>query len=324
MYAFSDIKQLHIEITNLCNASCPSCSRNDRGGATLPWLPLTQIRLEQFKTFFSKDFLTQIRSLIFCGSYGDPSMAQDLVDICAYVLKINPAMFIQLNTNGGTRTEQWWAQLAKILGKDSKVIFSIDGLSDTNHIYRRGVVWEKLFKNVVSFISAGGNAEWDYLIFQHNQLQITEARELANKLGFKDFVAKQALGFNLGPAGQRKSLTVLKEDGSYDYSIFPYSEAAKELADDAFKFDTVLGLKKIAHYAKDGYTRDFVDLKSFEIEPGFEKKAATCNIDCHAKKYQEIYVAADGKVFPCCFMGSQYYLAGKHNFENKQTNSAVL
>lgn len=319
MYSYSDIKQLHIEITNLCNAACPSCARNDRGGATLPWLALTQIRLEQFKDFFSEDFILQLRKIVFCGSYGDPSMAHELLDICAHVFKLNPELSIQLNTNGGARTEQWWAQLAKILGKNSKVIFSIDGLGDTNHIYRRGVVWEKLIKNVVSFISAGGIAEWDYLIFQHNQHQITEAKELAIRLGFKEFVAKKALGFDLGPAGKLEEMTVLKEDGSYDYSIYPYTQEVVGVNEDEVKFNAVLKLKKIARYASDGYTRDFIDLNTLAIEEGFEKKAATCSIDCHAKKYKEIYVAADGRVFPCCFMGSQFYLAGKYNFENKQT-----
>jgi hypothetical protein len=319
MYQFSDIRQLHIELTNLCNAACPSCARNDRGGATLPWLPQSQIRLSTFKIFFPAEVFIQIRKVVFCGSYGDPSMAQDLLDICSYVIKSNPEIIIELNTNGGTRSQQWWAQLAKIIGPRSKVIFSIDGLQDSNHIYRRGVNWDKLMQNVTSYINAGGVAAWDFLIFRHNQHQLNEAKLLSKRLGFSEFAAKRALGFDLATAGHQSAMTVLKDDGSFDYNIYPPSAEQQLIDEEKMNFNAVFKIKKIARDAKDEYTREFVDLASLVIDKEFEKKAAGCRIDCHAKKYFEIYISAEGMVFPCCFMGSQYYLAGKYHFEKKQT-----
>ena len=49
------------------------------------------------------------------------------------------------------------------------VIFSLDGLEDTNHIYRVGVQFKKVMENTQAFINAGASAHWDMLVFKHNK-----------------------------------------------------------------------------------------------------------------------------------------------------------
>jgi hypothetical protein len=44
--------------------------------------------------------------------------------------------------------------------------------------------------NVESFISAGGHAHWDMLVYQHNEHQVDQCVELAKSMGFKWFRAK--------------------------------------------------------------------------------------------------------------------------------------
>ena len=78
----------------------------------------------------------------------------------------------------------------KMAGKNVEVIFSIDGLEDTNHIYRRNVIWNKLIDNCTSYINAGGKAHWDMLVYKHNQHQVDDCMELAKTLGFTWFRAK--------------------------------------------------------------------------------------------------------------------------------------
>ena len=70
------------------------------------------------------------------------------------------------------------------------VVFSIDGLEDTNHIYRKNVRWDKLIENAKSYIDSGGSAHWDMLVFDHNKHQVNECQLLANKLGFTWFRVK--------------------------------------------------------------------------------------------------------------------------------------
>ena len=61
--------------------------------------------------------------------------------------------------------------------------FSIDGLEDTNHLYRQDVEWDKIMERAKKFIGAGGRAEWKFIIFRHNQHQVEEARSLSKELG---------------------------------------------------------------------------------------------------------------------------------------------
>ena len=39
-------------------------------------------------------------------------------------------------TNGGARSKQWWTDLGKLTKGKMRVTFGIDGLEDTNHLYR--------------------------------------------------------------------------------------------------------------------------------------------------------------------------------------------
>jgi tetratricopeptide (TPR) repeat protein len=80
-------------------------------------------------------------------------------------------------------------------GEHDRVTFSIDGLADTNSIYRQNTNWDKIMQSVNSFIQAGGKAVWHYLIFEHNQHQVESARTLAEKLGFVEFVPKATSRF---------------------------------------------------------------------------------------------------------------------------------
>jgi MoaA/NifB/PqqE/SkfB family radical SAM enzyme len=69
-------------------------------------------------------------------------------------------------------------------------VFSIDGLADTNPVYRKNVNWDKLMSNVEAFIAAGGSAHWDMLVYKHNQHQVEACEQLARDMGFKWFRAK--------------------------------------------------------------------------------------------------------------------------------------
>ena len=55
-------------------------------------------------------------------------------------------------------------------GPRGRVVFAIDGLQDTLGTYRRNVSFDKVIANASAFIAAGGRAEWDFLVFEHNEL----------------------------------------------------------------------------------------------------------------------------------------------------------
>ena len=118
---------------------------------------------------------------------GDPCAAPNFIDVCEIFRKRNPNLIISVSTNGGLRTKEFWKKLAEVLGDKGRVVFALDGLKDTNHIYRVNVDFDKVIANATTFIKNGGNAEWQFISFKHNQHQVDEARELSKQLGFKQF-----------------------------------------------------------------------------------------------------------------------------------------
>ena len=97
--------------------------------------------------------------------------------------------YTEMETNGGARKLDFWKNMGDISkrNKNAMMYFSIDGLADTNEIYRKKVNWDKLMANIEAYIGAGGMASWKWLIFKHNEHQVEEARELAKKMGFIQF-----------------------------------------------------------------------------------------------------------------------------------------
>ena len=104
-----------------------------------------------------------------------------------------------MNTNAGARDEVWWTKLAETFGRMGTVIFSVDGLADTNHLYRQGVSWKAVERSMDAFIEAGGRARWDFLVFEHNQHQVEEARALSEQKGFEKFQVRGKLSHPKSP-----------------------------------------------------------------------------------------------------------------------------
>jgi MoaA/NifB/PqqE/SkfB family radical SAM enzyme len=80
MFNFNQLKQLHLEISNNCQASCPMCTRNIHGGIENPNLKLKDWSLEEYKTIISEEVLHQVELIYFCGNYGDPLLNNDLIN----------------------------------------------------------------------------------------------------------------------------------------------------------------------------------------------------------------------------------------------------
>ena len=135
-----------------------------------------------------------------CGTYGDPAAGKHTLEIFKKFREINPTITLGMNTNGSIRSADWWIELASILTLPTDyVVFSLDGLSDTNHIYRVNTNWDNIINNVSTFINAGGNAHWDMLVFDHNNHQVSLAQKTAKELGFKWFRAKVSKRFVTHP-----------------------------------------------------------------------------------------------------------------------------
>lgn len=196
------IKEIHIEPTSLCNAECPQCARNINGTGLNPNIQLGSLNLDWFERNITQSSITHIEKIFFCGNVGDPCATPELIEIIRYLKALKPELTVGANTNGSLKTEQWFKELGQVLnGNLDYLVFSIDGLQDTNHIYRKNTRWSKIMQNAKAFISTGASAHWDMLVFKHNRHQVDSAKDLANIMGFRWFRSKSTDRWDTYPIG---------------------------------------------------------------------------------------------------------------------------
>ncbi len=170
----------HIEPTSKCLLECPLCDRT--------WFykkfkkRLThEIDIKQLIKFFNG----HSPIVTMCGNNGDPIYHSKFHNLCTELKKINCT--IKIITNGSGKKKEWWTSLCKILHKQDSIIFSIDGLEDTNHIYRQNAKWNTIIDAISVVTKFPIDTTWKFIVFKHNQHQIEEAKKYSKKLGIKNF-----------------------------------------------------------------------------------------------------------------------------------------
>jgi MoaA/NifB/PqqE/SkfB family radical SAM enzyme len=285
MYRYEDIRHVHFEPTTRCNAQCPMCARNARG-LTAPGLDLVEQTIEDVRCIFPNDFLAQLTGFDLCGAYGDPAIARDLLEIVASIRAAGPTCKINVFTNGGARSVQFWQQLAEVLGEHGCVVFAIDGLRDTNHIYRRGVNFDRVITNARAFIRSGGDAQWDFIVFRHNEHQIAEARRLSEQLGFRQFAIKKTARF-LKPVYDY----VPEVDSTESLEQFPiYSPEGERIGSLEPPKDTSLVNETARRYTE-----------RIDGRGSLDSVLSSTHIHCQVMDTRSVFVGAQGSVFPCCW-----------------------
>ncbi len=282
MYFYKDIKTIHLEVTQNCQAACPMCDRNCNGQGVNPHINLDELSLEDCKKIFSPKFIKQLDTMYMCGNLGDPIVARDTLEIFAYFREHNKNMWLSMNTNAGARDEVWWSNLATIFGRMGSVIFSVDGLRDTNHLYRQGVNWNNVERSMDAFIEAGGRARWDFLIFEHNQHQVEEAEKLSKQKGFEKFTAKKTGRFITQDSKKKESHQAVDKKGK----------------------ETTQLRKPDKKYQNKALQKQDIIIKKYGSMDAYYDAAP---IICKVKKENSLYITAEGLALPCCWTAGRMY-----------------
>ena len=269
MFEMNQLKMVHLEITNRCQASCPMCPRNIHGGIENPLLPINDWSFDDFVKIFSTDVLEQLELINFCGNFGDPLLNNDLLKMCEYVKNNAAHITIDIHTNGSLRNTAWWEELVKVLPKNHNVIFAIDGFADTHSLYRVGTNYDMIIKNAKTFITAGGTAEWHFIRFKHNAHQVNDAEQLSVDLGFQKFSVKTSRRHG-------RPFPVVDKQGKFLYNL-------EQPSDSEIKFVSKS------------------DVQGHQQWPNADK------INCLAIKHKELYIDAHYQLSPCCMIGAFLY-----------------
>lgn len=175
---------LELEISSRCTLGCMACPRN------------YQPKDKWFSGFMNFDVLKDIvdnsnfKRYVFCGGYGDAIYHPQILEILEYMLSTDKMFFME--TNGAHKPKRFWDELIELPWRQGcGFIFSIDGLQDTNHIYRKNTDWDSIMYGVNTILSKPRKQrmrmKWKYLVFPYNQHQVEDARKFAMDLGFEEF-----------------------------------------------------------------------------------------------------------------------------------------
>lgn len=270
---------MHWELTDWCNLKCPMCPRTDHLHRCRPVVTVgnRQFFLDDAKRYFPRSFLERVRAVDFCGNYGDPCVARDFFEICRWLVG-QYGTVLTVSTNGAMRQPGWWRQLGELFAPNRGLVeFHIDGLQDTNHVYRIGADWKKIMANTAGYISAGGKADWLFIVFRHNQHQIDQACDLARRRGFHRFVTVDTGRF---PVDQK----------------FAYMHPQGDIRH--LEQATISGRQTLScAWQPDANKEENTSIVKSTIMP-----APINGIRCKSSKHNRFYLDAAGNMAPCCWV----------------------
>jgi hypothetical protein len=188
---------------------------------------------------------------------------------------------LYIHTNGGVHDTSYWAEIANIMNGYGQIDFGIDGLQDTLHLYRKNVKYNQAIENAQAFIRAGGRAQWNFIVFKHNEHQVDTVKNLSKTLGFFNvLIRKTGRFFNHATVEELSSWPV---ESKTDYVIEP--PVGKEYRNQSMLF--LPDLKK-----------QYADIKDY---------FNTTEIKCDALHGRKVAINAEGLVLPCNFFNHNLY-----------------
>ena len=174
----NNTNKIEFAITNYCNAKCPLCAHTHLHNNGM--LNLKHADFSVFECVVND--LQEPREIVLCGDYGDPMMHPHIQDYIDY--GTSKGHKIVIHTNGGIRTVKFYKKNAA--NKNLLIVFGIDGTSqERNEKYRVNVDYNKAMENMLCFANNGGNAQWDYLIFTYNLLELETAMQICKDNNIK-------------------------------------------------------------------------------------------------------------------------------------------
>jgi len=274
------IRNLNIDINSVCNAACPGCARQIDNIYPSNGYPINKHMSTETWTKLFTEMGPIIESVVLCGNYGDAAGTATLPELIELAHTINPKIHFIVVSNMGLGSTAFWKKLALL--PNVMIQCSIDGLSDTNHIYRRFVDWSIVWRNINTITQHGAVCEWKFIEFSWNTHQIEEARSISKTLGFNNFI-------------------VTPNNNLVANDIF-----YKAYTDNIDDWDNKRAFKGLVAPEQTDLRED----DSFDVQLDLLKSREmhADTIQCYTKTVdQSIHIDWQGSVWPCCWYGGAVY-----------------
>ena len=350
MFEYGRVDRLELEFNNTCFLYCGGCGRTYNPKIEAAGKQI--MALEDIKRFFPPEFCKQLRWFLSCGNYGEPAAHPDALEILRW-FRDNGTKNVSFSSNGSSRDPAFWKEAAEIINGPGgsrgniknyyggRVTFSIDGLEDTNHLYRIGAKWDRLMANTEAFINAGGRARWQFITFNHNSHQLQKAKDMAKELGFSEFIEKMSFRFLPIRLGKRHAeelaeaaeIQMLKEKEERvkqeTNGLLDTKSGRVKQTDDRIQTDHKM-VKKQGGLGEHSINIDserknrhpdremLAGMRADGVKgvKGVDHFSQKHKIICQNRTEPRIYVSFDGKVWPCNWLGGiEYYEEDKNPYK---------
>ena len=166
-------EKVHFELTRRCLLECPKCPRTDLKGN----MQITDLPVDIVKTVVQTG---NYKKVLLSGNLGDPLYHPQLIDIIKFFNE--PRVFFIMATNGSGKNLDWWKNFYNSY-TDGKIVFGVDGLKDTAHLYRKNINFDDSMSAMKLGSQMGKQIVWQFIPFSFNEHQVEAAQALADTYG---------------------------------------------------------------------------------------------------------------------------------------------
>lgn len=166
----TDYKIIEVDTSNRCNLKCPTCNRQDSN-----FKPLLKekyyLDVSHFELMLQK--FPNVERFFLGLMFDEPTLNPNLFNIIAYLKQKGKAII--LNTNGSNPKFGWHEAmtLQRLLDKNDRIVWSMDGLSkETYNKHRVGGNYQLLKDNISAMSGRNHTNVIQIIKFEHNKEEI--------------------------------------------------------------------------------------------------------------------------------------------------------
>lgn len=318
-----NLHAVHWEVSSACQASCPVCLRRGIDGR-IGSFEQRYTTLQEFANAIGH--IRGIGSFTFCGNIGDPMANPDMFKIARCAKFTQDYATVRINTNGGIGRAEQYADLGKL---GVIMVFGLDGVGAVNNLYRAGVDWSAVERNVRAFVenkSPQSQAIVQFLVFDQNIGDIPNLVQWCKDFGIDSINIRESFGGEdiavYNNLDQQTHMLTKKNTEKYkfllnktytkeqfDQLLFEWDgmttgKLSAEVLPPLYKFEPVKFVKRRpnkgfpigAPYEVEQH-EDFLKNKQVDVECiGYDQQRHTTYA----------FITYDNYVMPCCFISGNF------------------